>query len=90
MLLLLRSAVMQALSHPLGRQCLAHCLTQRSKELRALQLPTNHRSFALTKSEDSKRPLLEHARCDQLFLNMPLQNLGQKLSQISTLRFRPG
>src|ERR1017187_5671688 len=33
--------------------------------------------------------LLQHPRRNQLFLNMTLQNLNQKFSQVGTLRLRP-
>src|SRR5882724_6685149 len=34
--------------------------------------------------------LLQHSRRHQLLLNMPLQRLNQKLSQIASLLLRPG
>ena len=40
--------------------------------------------------QDSKPALLQHPRRHQLLLNVPLQNLDQKLPQVRAQRFVPG
>src|ERR1700675_3848220 len=40
-------------------------------------------------SYPSKTPFFQHSCGYELLLNMPLQDLDQKLSQVRSLRFRP-
>src|SRR5271155_4669813 len=56
---------------------------------RQLSLAQRQNRSVRTAIPDLEAALLQHPRRDQLLLNIPLQDLNQKLSQISTLRFGP-